>query len=99
MAERAVARFENTSHETAGLGFGPQSCGRAAIRRTFEGDLVGESQAELLVCQPAETLFGYVGLDVFTGTLAGRRGSFVFQHGEMYEQGTARPFGFVVSGS
>jgi hypothetical protein len=44
-------------------------------------------------------VFGYVGIDHFTGALDGRTGSFVYQHGEMHDQGARRPFGFIVTGS
>ena len=99
MATRALATFDNLSHDTSPLGLDAGGCARAQIVRRYEGDLIGESRAELLISQPADGLFGYVGLDVFTGSLAGRTGSFVFQHGGMYEAGAMRPFGFVVTGS
>ena len=99
MTVTALASFENTEHESAALGFGSQGCARVILRRTYSGALVGESQAELLACQTAEGVFGYVGLDHFKGTLDGRAGSFVYQHGEMHDQGGRRPFGFIVTGS
>jgi hypothetical protein len=99
MTATATASFVNTRHESAALGFGPQGCARVTLHRTYSGSLVGESQGELLVCPTAEGVFGYVGIDHFTGALDGRRGSFVYQHGEMHDQGSRRPFGFVVTGS
>lgn len=99
MTASALARFENTRHESAALEIGPQGCARVTLDRTYSGALIGKSRAELLVCQTAEGVFGYVGLDHFEGTLDGRAGSFVYQHGEMHDQGTRRPFGFIVTGS
>ena len=52
---------------------------RVHISRTFSGDLEGESSAELMIAK-SEGGGGYIGHDRITGTLAGRSGSFVFQH-------------------
>ncbi len=53
---------------------------RVHISRTFSGDLEGESTAELMMAK-SEGGGGYIGHDRITGTLGGRSGSFVFQHG------------------
>ena len=73
--------------------------GRVTHERRFEGDLVGASQADLQTCLTGDGRFGYVGTDRFTGHLAGRAGTFVFQHGGVREGGELRPFGFIVPGS
>ena len=52
---------------------------RVHISRTFSGDLEGESSAELMIAK-SEGGGGYVGHDRIAGTLAGRSGTFVFQH-------------------
>ena len=52
---------------------------RVHISRTFRGDLEGESSAELMIAK-SEGGGGYIGHDRITGTLAGRSGTFVFQH-------------------
>ena len=54
---------------------------------------------DLLVCQISKTDFGYVGMDLFEGSLDGRSGSFVYQHGELHAGGKVVPFGFIVTGS
>lgn len=59
----------------------------------------GESSAEALVCQTGPTRMAYVGVDRFVGTLGGRRGSFVYQHGGIIDGGGYRPFGYIVPGS
>ena len=99
MTATALAKFENIKHESAALELGAEGCARLMLHRTYSGALVGESQAELLACHTAEGVFGYVGCDHFKGTLDGRAGSFVFQHGEMHDREGTRPFGFVVTGS
>jgi hypothetical protein len=52
---------------------------RVHISRTFTGDLDGESTAELMIAK-SEGGGGYIGHDRIAGTLAGKTGSFVFQH-------------------
>jgi Protein of unknown function (DUF3224) len=53
---------------------------RVHISRTFSGDLEGSSTAEILIAK-SEGGGGYTGHDLITGTLSGRSGSFVIQHG------------------
>jgi hypothetical protein len=53
---------------------------RVHISRSFTGDLEGSGTAELLIAK-AEGGGGYVGHDRIRGTLGGKSGSFVFQHG------------------
>ena len=49
--------------------------------KTFHGALAGTSEGEMLTAgAPAAGSAGYVALERFTGTLDGRRGSFVMQH-------------------
>jgi Protein of unknown function (DUF3224) len=68
------------------------------ISRTFSGGLEGESIAELLIAK-SEGGGGYVGHDRITGTLAGKAGSFVFQHtGLMGPEGVTNT-GTIVPGS
>ncbi|MGH7646503.1 MAG: SDR family oxidoreductase, partial [Gemmatimonadaceae bacterium] len=42
---------------------------------------------------------GYVATDRFTGSVSGRAGSFVFQHGGTIDRGKLTPFGYLVPGS
>ena len=95
----AHATFQNDTHDATDLDLGVAACSRVSIERTFAGDLTGKSRAELLVCSPREGVFGYAGVDVFSGTLAGRKGSFAFHHAELFENGPVRTIGFIVPGS
>jgi hypothetical protein len=77
---------------------------RAIVTKTFEGDLSGESRAELLMCQadPEDLTAGagYVASEQFHGSLDGRRGSFVIHHWGVSEVGgRQRTSGHVVPGS
>jgi len=55
--------------------------GRSAIEKTFQGDLKGTSQAEMLSAfSPVKGSAGYVAIERVSGTLQGRRGTFLLQH-------------------
>jgi hypothetical protein len=107
MPTRALSLFRVTGWEATPYAEdaddGPH-LSRATVRKAFEGDLVAESTAELLLCQAdLEDLAagaGYVASEVVTGTLAGRSGSFVMQHGGLSGGGSApHVFGSIVPGS
>ncbi|MFC4017998.1 DUF3224 domain-containing protein [Micromonospora sp. GCM10011542] len=54
---------------------------QARITKTFSGDLAGASVTRILMCRtPVESSAAYVGFERFTGSLAGRVGSFVLHH-------------------
>ncbi|HEY7146529.1 MAG TPA: DUF3224 domain-containing protein [Streptosporangiaceae bacterium] len=54
---------------------------RVSAPKTFRGDLVGTSRAELLtVHDDAGNPAAYAGVERVTGTLQGRSGTFVLQH-------------------
>ena len=55
--------------------------GRMALHKIFTGDLTGESKGTMLTAMTAtKGSAGYVAIEKFSGTLAGREGSFVLQH-------------------
>ena len=64
---------------------------RATVRKAYAGALAGESVAELLTCGE----LAYMANERVTGTLEGRAGTFVLQHGAWEGGG----WGFVVPGS
>ena len=64
---------------------------RATVRKAYAGALEGESVAELLTCGE----LAYLANERVSGTLDGRAGTFVLQHGA-WEGGQ---WGFVVPGS
>jgi Protein of unknown function (DUF3224) len=54
---------------------------RFSARKQFEGDLTGTSIGEMLGAQTAvQGSAGYVAIELVTGTLQGRTGTFVLQH-------------------
>lgn len=62
---------------------------RMIIDKQFHGDLEGTSQGQMLSAVTAVTgSAGYVAIEQFTGTLAGRTGSFILQHHGLMNRGT-----------
>ncbi|MEO7102599.1 MAG: DUF3224 domain-containing protein [Gemmatimonadaceae bacterium] len=61
---------------------------RMSIDKVFHGDLEGTSKGEMLSAgTPVKDSAGYVAIERVTGTLAGRKGSFVFQHSATMTRG------------
>lgn len=55
--------------------------GRMSLEKQFHGDLVGTSKGEMLTAATAvKNSAGYVAIERVSGTLNGRRGTFVLQH-------------------
>ena len=71
---------------------------RATVRKRFTGDLDGTSVTELLTAQ-GEGGRGYVASERITGTIDGRTGTFVLQHGGIDGAGETTTFGTIVAGS
>jgi hypothetical protein len=90
---RTEAAFEITGWEQDAYdapGDGPPLT-RGTVRKRFGGGIDGESVAELLTCGE----LAYMANERVTGSLDGRAGTFVIQHGA-WEGGQ---WGFVVPGS
>ena len=64
------------------------SLGRFSIDKEFFGDLEGMSKGEMLSARTAiKDSAGYVAIERITGSLAGRKGSFVLQHSSTMTRG------------
>ena len=74
---------------------------RTVVKKTFTGALTGSSVAELLTCESESGSAGYVAMERVEGTLDGRAGTFVIQHGGLFDAttGKATPYGAIVPGS
>ena len=58
-----------------------EGIGRLSLNKIWAGDLVGTSKGQMLGSSNADqTTGGYVAMEVFTGTLNGKKGSFALQH-------------------
>lgn len=53
---------------------------RLSLQKQFQGDLEGTGQGEMLGAGDGKTSGGYVALEKISGTLGGRKGSFVMIH-------------------
>ena len=81
MSNRASGTFEvkvvpQPSDDSADVSFG-----RLSLDKQFHGDLEGTGRGQMLTAGTGvEGSAGYVALEMVTGTLNGRSGTFVFQH-------------------
>lgn len=61
---------------------------KVIVTKTFVGDLEGTSVTELIKAMtPEPTSAGYVAIERFTGTVQGRKGSFILQHSAISTRG------------
>jgi hypothetical protein len=72
---------------------------RVTVRKTFEGDITGESTAELFMSQAKNGSAGYVALERVVGRIGNRSGSFDVQHCAAQGGTTSRAVWWVVPGS
>ncbi|MBT9458590.1 MAG: DUF3224 domain-containing protein [Burkholderiaceae bacterium] len=64
--------------------------GRLLIDKQFHGALSGSSQGQMLaVRSPVAGSAGYVAMELVTGTLAGRSGTFALQHSGSMDRGAS----------
>ena len=101
MAYEARATYVNLSadEQPSDDPAGGATISQGHVRRRFEGEIVGESAAAVLIARGTPERLGYVATDRFEGRLGDRSGGFVFQHGGTIDRGTLTPFGYVVPGS
>ncbi|GAA2465950.1 DUF3224 domain-containing protein [Winogradskya humida] len=86
MGQRATGTFTTTFEP---LDSGDPVLGRMLVEKTIAGDLTGTGHAQMLsVGTPVDGSAGYVAIDRITGTLHGRRGSFVLQHSGLMDRGS-----------
>jgi hypothetical protein len=72
---------------------------RAAVTKTFSGDIAGEGHAEYLMMYRTDGSATFVGLERVIGQIAGKAGSFVLQRTGIFENGVAKESYFVIPGS
>ena len=64
--------------------------GRLFLDKRFHGDLEATSRGQMLGAGTAvEGSAGYVAMEIVSGTLHGRRGTFILQHGGTMRRGSA----------
>ncbi len=72
---------------------------RAAVAKTFAGDITGDGHVEYLMMYRSDGSATFVGLERIVGQVAGKTGSFVLQRTGVFENGMAKESYFVVPGS
>ena len=96
---KTAFRCESWSEETIDETEGLAKMTRASSKQTYSGDLEGESVLEYLMGYEEGGAARFVGLERVTGTLHGKRGSFLFRLHGTYSDGVARVHGTVVEDS
>ena len=99
MTIQVKATFAITRWNESPYGSGEPKLARVDVGKTFTGSLEGTSTAQLLTCTAENSSAGYVASEQFTGTLDGRAGTFVLQHGATMSHSGPAFFGHVVPGS
>ena len=78
---------------------GPVAFGRVTLRKTFSGELQGSSVVTMTSAAVGEAPVGYSALELVTGVLEGRSGTFVLQHSGVVDDGAPSPSGLVLPGT
>ena len=79
---RATATFEITDWGQSAWDESPAgTLARARVTKRFSGEVEGTSVAEVLMAETSAGPAAYTAQERFTGSLGGRSGSFVAQHG------------------
>ncbi len=95
---RATATVQSWEESPYDESEGTATTSRARITYRYEGDLVGESVAELLMVYVAEEA-EYVGLERVTASIDGKPGAFVVSSVGSFRGGVARSTWNVIAGS
>jgi hypothetical protein len=92
MTNRASGTFEVKLSPQAPDDDKPESAavGRMVLDKQFHGDLEATSKGQMLAVQTVEGSAGYVAMEQVSGTLKGRRGTFVLQHMGTMTRGTPK---------
>ena len=92
MKNVANSRFaiKNWDENPYSEGQGLPKMTRAAVTKTFTGDIEGEGHVEYLMMYGSDGSATFVGLERVVGQLAGKAGSFVLQRTGVFENGVAK---------
>ena len=72
---------------------------RAGVTKSFQGDIEGKSTLEYLMVYRDDGSASFVGMERVTGSVGGKKGSFVLQHSGTDDGSTTKDNWFVVPGS
>lgn len=100
MSKHGTATFANNSWDEKPYDeFEGRKLTTAKVVYTYTGDIEGEGRVEYLMAYGAEGKGNYVGLERITGSIAGRKGSFVVQHTGTFDATGVYNTWFVTQGS
>ena len=103
MATTAISGFTITSWEATPYdeGVPGPKMTSTVVKKSFTGAMIGTSVAQLLTCESESGGAGYLAMERVEGTLDGHEGTFVIQHGGLYDAATGEsiPYGAIVPGS
>ena len=101
MKKSANARFaiKSWDEKPYSEGQGLPKLTRAAVTKTFTGDIEGEGQVEYLMMYGSDGSATFVGLERVVGLIGGKAGSFVLQRTGIFESGQAKESYSVIPGS
>ncbi len=101
MAHQATGTFEVSMTPPASTGEREVALlGRMLLDKQYAGDLVATSQGHMLTAMTAvKGSAGYVAIELVTGTLGGRAGSFALQHSGTMDRGAPQLLETVVPDS
>ncbi len=94
-AEFTITSFDEHADRTLA---GDPEIGQVTLGKTFTGGLDGTSVTTMIATRTPDGA-GYVAMERFTGSIDGRAGSVVFQHGGTEQHGVTGQFGDVVPGT
>src|SRR5256712_5999546 len=72
---------------------------RAAVTKTFAGDIAGEGHVEYLMMYRSDGSATFLGLERIVGRIGGKTGTFVLQRTGIFESGLAKESYSVIPGS
>ena len=79
---------------------GKPTLSRGTVKKTFEGELAGDSTGEILLCSSADGSAAYTVIERVSGELCGRTGTFVLMHNATHTPAeTSRALGQIVPNS
>ena len=101
MQQRANAWFAIKSWDEKAYSEGPNQpkLTRAAVTKTFTGDIEGEGHVEYLMMYRNDGSATFVGLERVVGRMGGKSGTFVLQRTGIFEGGLAKESYSVIPGS
>jgi hypothetical protein len=72
---------------------------RAAVTQSYNGDMAGDSTVEYLMAYAPSGTVKFVGMELLSGSIGGRRGTVLIQHDGLFAHGVAHSTWHFVEGS